>query len=303
MNRIAPTARAWLELARAPNLLTLPGQVLAGAALAGGLDPVPGTAGRLCAAILAGAGFYLFGLFGNDAADVETDRRERPGRPLPSGRISVRSARNAARLCAGIGLICAALAGRDAGAIGLILVLFVTLYNGGLKKCAGAGELALGLCRGLLLLLGAVTVTPLRNLPPPVWAGAVLLGLYVTAVSVLARDEVDAAPLSQRRRMIPFGAALVGIGLLVLSAPEVPIARQILLGLLVIGVPAFFFLKPDAPGGGRIKEIGTLLGHLVPIQIALILWTGLEIPRLAIALVLVVFWAMIPALSRRFAAS
>jgi 4-hydroxybenzoate polyprenyltransferase len=303
MSRIPPAARAWLELARAPNLLTLPGQVLAGAALAGGLGATPWPVGRLCAAVLAGAGFYLFGLFGNDAADVEADRRERPGRPLPSGRISVRAARIAARLCAGIGLLCAAAAGREAGAIGLVLLLFVTLYNSGLKNRMGAGEAVLGICRSLLLLLGAVTVAPLRALPPPVWAGAGLLGLYVSAVSVLARDEVGDAPMSRPRRAIPLAAALVGIGLLILSAPGVPAARGLLPGLMIVGVPTVFFLKSGGFAVSRAREIGALLGHLIPIQIALILWTGVNAPRLSTALILAACWAMIPLLSRRFAAS
>lgn len=303
MNRTAPAARAWLELARAPNLLTLPGQVLAGAALAGGLASPPYPVFRLCAAALAGIGFYLFGLFGNDAADLETDRRERPGRPLPSGRISLRAVRIAARLCAGLGLACAAAAGREAGAIGLVLWLFVTLYNRGLKNVRGAGEGILGACRGLLLLLGAVTVSPLRAFPPPVWAGAVLLGLYVAAVSALARDEAGDTPPSRLQRALPLGAALAGIGLLALSAPGLSGVRQILLGFLVIGVPAAFVLKPDTPDRSRAREIGALLQHLIPIQIALLLWTGLEVSRLTAALTLAAFWAATPRLARSFPAS
>lgn len=303
MMRPASTARAWLELFRAPNLLTLPGQVLAGAALASGSASDPGSVRRLTAAVLAGTLFYLFGLLGNDVSDVEEDRRERPERPLPSGRISLRAARIAARVCAGIGLCFAWAAGREAGAIGLVLLLFVTLYNSGLKNLRGAGEGALGVCRGLLLLMGAVTVAPLQALQAPVWAGAGLLGLYVAAVSVLARDEVGDAPLSRLQRAIPLGAALAGSGLLALSAPGFPGARQVLLGFLIIGVPAAFFLKPGAPAVSRAREIGALLRHLIPIQIALLLWTGLEVSRLTAALVLAAFWAATPRLARSFSAS
>ena len=70
----ADPVRTWLQLVRAPNLLTVPGDPLAGFLLA--------TFGvlRAQAAFAVGASLCLYaaGLLWNDLFDLEEDRRERP---------------------------------------------------------------------------------------------------------------------------------------------------------------------------------------------------------------------------------
>src|SRR5690349_4677009 len=77
-------ARAWLQLFRAPNLLTVPGDPLAGFLIAtgGNLDS------RVAIAVIASLCLYAAGLAMNDLADLTEDRRDRPNRPLASGAIS-----------------------------------------------------------------------------------------------------------------------------------------------------------------------------------------------------------------------
>ncbi|WP_162795796.1 UbiA family prenyltransferase, partial [Nonomuraea lactucae] len=72
--------QAFVELVRAPAALSVPGDLLAGAAAAG--RPVdPGlVAGSAC--------LYWAGMALNDYADRDVDARERPERPIPSGRVS-----------------------------------------------------------------------------------------------------------------------------------------------------------------------------------------------------------------------
>src|SRR5260221_228220 len=76
--------RTWLQLFRAPNLLTVPGDPIAGYLLAcfGAVEE------GLWPAIGASVCFYAGGLLLNDLADLAEDRRERPSRPLPSGAAS-----------------------------------------------------------------------------------------------------------------------------------------------------------------------------------------------------------------------
>ncbi|MEA3189035.1 MAG: hypothetical protein QOD99_2865, partial [Chthoniobacter sp.] len=75
----APRLRTWLQLFRAPNLFTVPGDPLAGYLLV-----VRGSFnGAVLPAIGASICFYAAGLLMNDLADFAEDRRERPERPLP----------------------------------------------------------------------------------------------------------------------------------------------------------------------------------------------------------------------------
>ena len=183
--------RPWFELIRLPNLLTVPGDVLAGWLLAHGTARAP----DLHAAALAAGGvlLYAFGLIQNDLADLEVDRRERPARPLPSGRISRPSGAHAstALLCAGL-LACAIGGGVQAG---IMLAVLIVLYNQGAKKDALAGPAVMAACRAMNLLLGASTagVFPLR-----VWLCAGALFAWIAGVSVLARHETTSRRIGPR---------------------------------------------------------------------------------------------------------
>src|SRR3954469_21668863 len=69
------------ELVRLPAVLSVPGDVLVGAAASGQMRDVPRTAGL----VAASSCLYLAGMALNDYADPEADALERPGRPMPSG--------------------------------------------------------------------------------------------------------------------------------------------------------------------------------------------------------------------------
>ena len=81
--------RSWLELLRISNLPTVWTNIIVGAVLsiAVALPSNPSLVAVLIA-IIAGSCLYLAGMVFNDVFDLEIDRRERPGRPIPSGRIS-----------------------------------------------------------------------------------------------------------------------------------------------------------------------------------------------------------------------
>ncbi|WP_433790072.1 UbiA family prenyltransferase [Actinoplanes sp. CA-252034] len=99
---------SWRDIARlvrAPAALSVPGDVVAGAAAAGTLRPR--TLG------LAGASVCLYwaGMAANDWADRHIDAVERPGRPIPSGRVRPGTALGIAAGLTGAGLALAAAAG------------------------------------------------------------------------------------------------------------------------------------------------------------------------------------------------
>ncbi|MBO8194581.1 UbiA family prenyltransferase [Streptomyces oryzae] len=155
---------AWAQLLRVSALSTVPGDALVGAA-ATGRAPGRGTA------LAAGASLCLYeaGMALNDWADREEDARERPERPLPSGRISPAAALAAAAGLTAAGLVCAARAGRLPLAVATALAGTVWAYDLRLKHTP-AGPAAMAAARSLDVLLGAAATTasgaPLRTASP-----------------------------------------------------------------------------------------------------------------------------------------
>jgi len=154
-------ARTLLELGRVSNLPTVFSNVLCGAALTGErLRPLP-----LALAVLAGSLFYVGGMFLNDAFDATIDAKERPERPIPSGR-----AERATVLGLGLGMLAAgeallavsALGGlAPSGALlpvaGWVTATCVIVYDRWHKGLAWS-PLVMGLCRAGLYVIGAASV-------------------------------------------------------------------------------------------------------------------------------------------------
>ncbi len=186
------TLRACLELIRPPNTLTAFADVLAGAAVAGGfaVSFAEGTAvatGTLGWLLAASACLYAGGITFNDVCDAGLDARERPERPIPSGRISRRGAAlwGGGLLTGGIAL--AATAGGASAWIAAGIAGGALLYNARAKHHALAGPVVMGACRGGNLLLG-ISSSP--ALLAPWWPLALLPVPYIAAVTTLSRGEV-----------------------------------------------------------------------------------------------------------------
>ena len=100
--------KAYLQLIRLPNVFTAAADSLAGWLLVrGSLEET----GHWVPLVLASACTYAGGIALNDVCDIEIDRVERPGRPLPSGRISLPIARTLAILLLFSGSVFANLSG------------------------------------------------------------------------------------------------------------------------------------------------------------------------------------------------
>lgn len=190
--------RAWAELLRLPALFTLPGDVLAGAAAAGS-RPTRGT----LLALGASVSLYTAGMALNDWADRDEDARDRPHRPLPSGRIRPTHALAAAGALTATGLALAHRSDRTTGAVATALAATVWAYDLRLKSTA-AGPAAMGTARALDLLMGATATV-----------GAGARGTLRPAVA-MATDRAgtfgapgpDAAPAGARVPLRPASVAL-----------------------------------------------------------------------------------------------
>ncbi|MFD8210408.1 SCO3242 family prenyltransferase [Streptomyces sp. NPDC059695] len=198
--RARGTARAWAELLRVSALVSVPGDALAGAATAGA-RPGRGTLRAIGASLC----LYEAGMALNDWADREEDARERPHRPLPSGRVAPAAAlaASAALTLAGLGL--AARAGRPALATATALATTVWAYDLGLKHTP-AGPATMATARALDLLLGAVASTPTPTPTPTTVPSA---AVSTAAAPATATAAATTGPSPHPARALP-AAALLG---------------------------------------------------------------------------------------------
>ncbi|MBK1833386.1 UbiA family prenyltransferase [Roseibacillus ishigakijimensis] len=179
-----------LAAGRVANLPSVVSNVLLGCGL-GWLLVAPGSLAILFP-VLAGCCLYVGGCFLNDWADRFWDAAHRPERPLPARRISPEFLRNAAFALMAVGCLLAAFSGWPALLVAVMIAGAIALYTWIHKKTAW-GVVPMGLCRGLLYLLGFVAQGGAGFSS----GGLVLLmagGLlfYVGGLSLFARSEAQA---------------------------------------------------------------------------------------------------------------
>lgn len=208
---------AYLQLARISNLPTVLSNVLVGAALAAGAGPLDWSMALLAMAVASL--FYIGGMALNDLLDRDIDAVERPGRPIPSGALSVREVNRFTFICFGTGLILTLVFAPWARYFALALIGAIVAYDV-LHKRWRASLVFMGLCRMLVYALAAsFAVTPGSKLDSI--AGVLILGglltLYIIALTVIAQKEATGR-LGFRRWLavamvfLPFTVLLVKAG-------------------------------------------------------------------------------------------
>ena len=178
----APAWRAWLELARISNSPTVVSNAIAGAALAAA---APEARPVVLAAAALGL-FYTAGMILNDVLDEDVDRRERPERPLPSGRVSRPAALAAVAGLFVLGSALLALVGIAPLLAGAGLIGLIVLYDAWHKGNALSPVLMAG-CRVLAYVVAGLAVAD--TLDSRFWGAAAMLFLYVIGLTQLAKAE------------------------------------------------------------------------------------------------------------------
>ncbi len=295
-----PNFNAWLTLLRAPNLLTVPGDALAGCLLAGmtGLTAVAGTA---AVAVLL---IYMAGLIGNDLADLREDRRYRPARPLPAGQITARTAAVVAVALTTTGIALAYATGPAAGGMAMLLTAAVIAYNFLLKSVPVAGAVNMGICRGLSLCLGATAYSGWRQplLTDPVTLAGVGLAGFVAAVTAIARDETAPTASLVWRAWLPT-AAILGCftGLFAVVPPTVPAILWVIAATLWSARLAHRLGQHPTPDEVAVM-VGQLIRGLLLLQAAFLALTA-SASGLWAAVIITALWPVHATLARRFAPS
>lgn len=237
--------------------------------------------------LAASTALYWSGMVLNDCFDLTEDRRERPNRPLPAGRIPVRRAwaLGAGLLALGLslGAVLAACIGWEVITIALALALAILAYDG-LFKGGPLGPAMMGACRYLNWLLG-LAVLPLSAadflLPVPVL-------LYTAAVTVLSGAETHGAETrGTRTAAILLGSAALVVLLLVGRGQltGLPVLAALALGLALI---ATGFRRMTAAGGPAAvqSQVKRLLFGMIPLDALLLLGSGHALLAAALLLLL-----------------
>ena len=185
----------WLRLFRVQNLVTVPGDVLVGAAACGALTTA--RAPQLALLCAASVLMYMYGLVDNDIVGAPTDPKTRP---LAAGEISMGAARAARTVCLCLAVL-ALYFGRGQFLVLVALTVAIQLYN------RTKNPLLMGAARGLNVLVGGLA-----------WIPAAIWLVYVAGVTKFSeREAFD--PTNDRK------VALLVYGLLVLQILGLVVCR------------------------------------------------------------------------------
>ncbi|MEX2605849.1 MAG: UbiA family prenyltransferase [Kiritimatiellia bacterium] len=270
----------WIQFVRLPGVLTVPGDVMVGAAVSG-RELSWRTVGAVGLA-------YVFGMALNDVMDFEQDMLERPERPLASGAIS-RARGRAACLVLGMGAFLVHPTGPMAGLLGVI-VLYTALKSVHILL----GALLMAACRGGAVWIGAGAPRTLSLHLAGVMGFWMLL---IAGITLLADRENDPEPSGSGLSGILAGGWLAGAtGMLVLSSPPfwTCIPWLILAVMLWRNHDAIRRQQQVHP-----QQIGVLLSLLIPLQSLVLMASGQVVP----AAWLLLTWPLLRFTAKRVAMS
>ena len=183
----------YLRLVRLPNIFTVPSNILSGYFALVTLTSADAL--QLVLLVSSSVLLYTSGLVFNDYFDIETDIKERPYRPLPSGRISKRIAFTIAVSSIIFGnLIAYFAAGQTGLAVSSLVSAIIISYDYKLKKTK-FGPIAMGLARSINVVLGASPAIYLILQNNNLFARMAFICLftfaYILSISLLSRKEVQ----------------------------------------------------------------------------------------------------------------
>ena len=314
------TTTAWAQLLRPPNLLTVPGDPIAGYLLAAPEAQMDSTA--LIGVVTASLLFYAAGLISNDWLDREEDARERPERPIPSGGVAAESALAVWVVLMSAALLICYLIGPWVWQSGAALAALILVYNLRLKKIRFLGPLTMGFCRGFNLLLGAAAAGGPNWYVPSVMLAFDVETAYVAAITHLAKEETTPRRVGMAR-WAPAFALAAGFALFSHFAPATsPAVFLIFIGgfsfaaiIALVAGDVFERAAPDEASRAMIfldkklrewlvpRLVGLLLSTLVMLQAAFVAAAGAEDYSLLFGAALLSLWPMHRMMAARYSES
>lgn len=179
----------YLQLMRPANIITAWADIILGYAAAssvtGGINNLDLI--TLTTLILATTGLYGGGVVFNDICDAALDAVERPERPIPSGRVSLKGAIVLGTALLLVGIIAAAMVSNLSAILASLVAVTALLYDKYGKHHTFLGPLNMGACRGGNLLLG---VSAIPEAVSDRWYLAVIPVVYIAAITAISQGEV-----------------------------------------------------------------------------------------------------------------
>lgn len=182
----------YLVLVRLPNLFTLPSNILVGMATVSSLAFTLTSFTQFLLLVTISVLLYCVGIVLNDLYDFEIDKKERPNRPLPSGKISRRSAIVLVAIFLTVALILSLQVSFSTLVISSILFSVIFGYDKYLKN-THAGPFTIASARVMNILLGtSVSLRSVDSYSQIVTLTFVLIitFVYVSLIGFISRYEV-----------------------------------------------------------------------------------------------------------------
>ncbi len=182
--------RDYLILVRFPNLFTLPSNILVGFVIVSTLSQTAFV--QVLFVVTISILIYCVGIILNDYFDFTIDKKERPNRPLPSGKISRKIAIILAFVFSILALILSFIMSVQTLAISSILLAVIFAYDKYLKKTS-VGPYTIATARVMNILLGvSVNINNIGNYAQIVILTFVLsiTFVYVSLIGFLSRYEI-----------------------------------------------------------------------------------------------------------------
>jgi 4-hydroxybenzoate polyprenyltransferase len=203
----------YLLLFRLPNLFTVPSNIMAGYFSVASSSTA--NLSNLALLIMSSVLLYISGIVFNDYSDIEIDRRERPFRPLPSGKVPKRTAFIAATISMVVANFLAFMVSTLSFTIVIILSLIVLSYDFRLKQTV-AGPVIMGTARTINVLFGSSAILTtgmlLSYTLPQLRLTVVSISafLYVVSISLLSKMEIG----PKRSRLTLIGPFILIFGVI-----------------------------------------------------------------------------------------
>lgn len=201
----SPNFKDYLLLIRLPNLFTLPSNILVGFAIASALTLTFTSFVQVLLLVTISIFLYCVGLVLNDLFDYNIDKKERPDRPLASGKISRKVAIVLVTIFSVIALSLSLLVSVPTFGISLVLIALIFGYDKYLKNTQ-AGPFTIAAARVMNVMLGtSASFNSIVSFPQFVILVFVLTitFVYVSLIGFISKYEVQGFSENIKLYLIP----------------------------------------------------------------------------------------------------